>query len=77
MFPMALVTGNTYVMKPSEQDPLSTMFLCKLAMDAGVPDGVLNIIHGTKPCKSVLIYDVISLSLKQNCKMFFIESLLG
>jgi len=50
MFPMALVTGNTYVMKPSEQDPLSTMFLCKLAMDAGVPDGVLNIIHGTKPC---------------------------
>merc|ERR1719494_1140469 len=47
---MALVTGNTYVMKPSEQDPLSTMFLCKLAMDAGVPDGVLNIIHGTKPC---------------------------
>jgi len=50
MFPMALVTGNTYVMKPSEQDPLSTMFLCKLALEAGVPEGVLNIIHGTKPC---------------------------
>ncbi len=46
MFPMALVTGNTYVCKPSERTPGATMILARLAQEAGVPDGVLNIIHG-------------------------------
>ena len=49
MFPMAIVCGNTYIMKPSEQDPACCMLLSKLAQDSGVPDGVLNVIHGTKP----------------------------
>jgi malonate-semialdehyde dehydrogenase (acetylating)/methylmalonate-semialdehyde dehydrogenase len=46
MFPMAIATGNTFVLKPSEQDPIVTMRLCELALEAGVPPGVLNVIHG-------------------------------
>jgi len=49
MFPMAIVCGNTFILKPSEQDPACAMFLAKLAQDCGLPDGVLNVIHGTKP----------------------------
>ncbi|MHA6826136.1 CoA-acylating methylmalonate-semialdehyde dehydrogenase [Ralstonia pseudosolanacearum] len=48
MFPMAIVCGNTFVLKPSEQDPLSTMLLVELALEAGVPPGVLNVVHGGK-----------------------------
>jgi len=46
MFPMAIACGNTFVLKPSEQDPLVTMRLVELALEAGVPKGVLNVIHG-------------------------------
>ncbi|CAE6901571.1 Methylmalonate-semialdehyde dehydrogenase [acylating] [Pseudomonas marincola] len=46
MFPMAIATGNTFVLKPSEQDPMVTMRLAELAMEAGVPAGVLNVVHG-------------------------------
>ncbi|MCD2511798.1 CoA-acylating methylmalonate-semialdehyde dehydrogenase [Comamonas endophytica] len=46
MFPMAIATGNTFVLKPSEQDPMVTMRLCELAMEAGLPPGVLNVVHG-------------------------------
>ncbi len=46
MFPMAIATGNTFVLKPSEQDPMVTMRLAELAMEAGIPAGVLNVIHG-------------------------------
>ena len=46
MFPMAIVTGNTFVLKPSEQDPMVTMRLCELALEAGIPAGVLNVVHG-------------------------------
>jgi malonate-semialdehyde dehydrogenase (acetylating)/methylmalonate-semialdehyde dehydrogenase len=48
MFPMAIVCGNTFVLKPSEQDPLSTLLLVELALEAGVPAGVLNVVHGGK-----------------------------
>jgi malonate-semialdehyde dehydrogenase (acetylating)/methylmalonate-semialdehyde dehydrogenase len=48
MFPMAIVCGNTFVLKPSEQDPMTPMLLAELALEAGVPPGVLNIIHGGK-----------------------------
>ncbi|WP_374592257.1 CoA-acylating methylmalonate-semialdehyde dehydrogenase [Aquabacterium sp.] len=48
MFPMAIVCGNTFVLKPSEQDPMSTMELVALALQAGVPAGVLNVVHGGK-----------------------------
>ena len=46
MFPMAIATGNTFVLKPSEQDPMSTIRLCELALEAGIPAGVLNVVHG-------------------------------
>ena len=46
MFPMAIACGNTFVLKPSEQDPLVTMRLAELALEAGVPPGVLNVVHG-------------------------------
>ncbi len=48
MFPMAIVCGNTFVLKPSEQDPMTPMLLAELALQAGIPPGVLNIIHGGK-----------------------------
>jgi len=48
MFPMALVTGNTFLLKPSERVPSASMFLAQLTKEAGLPDGCLNIIHGTK-----------------------------
>ncbi len=46
MFPLAIACGNTFILKPSEQDPSSTMLLVELAHQAGVPPGVLNVIHG-------------------------------
>jgi len=46
MFPLALVTGNTMILKPSEQDPGAAMMLVQLAKEAGAPDGTVNVIHG-------------------------------
>ncbi|HRE15056.1 MAG TPA: CoA-acylating methylmalonate-semialdehyde dehydrogenase, partial [Usitatibacteraceae bacterium] len=54
MFPMAIVAGNTFVLKPSEQDPMTTMLLAELALEAGVPPGVLNVIHGGKAAVDAL-----------------------
>ncbi len=46
MFPMAIVMGNTFVLKPSERTPLTANRLIELAEEAGFPEGVLNIVHG-------------------------------
>jgi malonate-semialdehyde dehydrogenase (acetylating)/methylmalonate-semialdehyde dehydrogenase len=46
MFPMGIACGNTYVLKPSERTPGASLILARLAKEAGMPDGVLNIIHG-------------------------------
>merc|ERR1719219_2841458 len=46
MFPMATICGNTYVMKPSERTPMACMALVELLQDAGMPAGVVNVIHG-------------------------------
>ena len=46
MFPLAIVTGNTFVLKPSERTPLLANRLAELLMQAGLPDGVFNIVHG-------------------------------
>lgn len=46
MFPMATICGNTYVMKPSERDPTACMALVDLLHEAGMPKGVVNVIHG-------------------------------
>lgn len=45
---MALVCGNTFLLKPSERVPSCSMAIVELAKEAGVPDGVLNVIHGAK-----------------------------
>lgn len=49
MFPLAIVCGNTFILKPSEQDPLTPMRLVELFEEAGAPKGVLQVVHGTKP----------------------------
>ncbi|GBG79441.1 hypothetical protein CBR_g29588 [Chara braunii] len=48
MFPVAVTCGNTFILKPSEKVPGAAMMLGDLAMEAGLPPGVLNIVHGTK-----------------------------
>lgn len=47
MFPLALIAGNTMLVKPSERDPGATIMLMELLNEAGVPPGVVNVIHGT------------------------------
>lgn len=49
MFPLAIACGNTFVLKPSERNPGASMKLAELAHLAGIPAGVLNIVHGGKP----------------------------
>merc|ERR1711976_1084426 len=46
MFPVAITTGNTFILKPSERVPMTATRIVELAKEAGVPDGVLNVIHG-------------------------------
>ena len=46
MFPIAIACGNTFVLKPSEQAPSASLFLAELALQAGLPPGVLNVVHG-------------------------------
>lgn len=48
MFPMAIACGNTFILKPSEQTPMTSMKMAELFMEAGFPKGVLNIVHGSK-----------------------------
>jgi malonate-semialdehyde dehydrogenase (acetylating)/methylmalonate-semialdehyde dehydrogenase len=55
MFPVAIVCGNTFVLKPSEKVPLSAVRLGELLTEAGLPDGVFNIVHGDRECVDVLL----------------------
>jgi malonate-semialdehyde dehydrogenase (acetylating)/methylmalonate-semialdehyde dehydrogenase len=48
MFPIAIATGNTFVLKPSEKDPSASLRLAELLAEAGLPDGVLNVVHGDR-----------------------------
>lgn len=47
--PLAIVTGNTLILKPSERDPGAALMIAELCQRAGLPDGVLNVVHGTIP----------------------------
>src|SRR5712692_895438 len=55
MFPLAVVAGNTFVLKPSERTPLGAVMLAQLFLDAGFPEGVLNIVHGSKAAVDALL----------------------
>ncbi len=55
MFPLALVCGNTYVLKPSEKVPLTAVLLVELLGKAGLPKGVLNLVHGGRECVDALL----------------------
>ncbi|ODS62353.1 MAG: methylmalonate-semialdehyde dehydrogenase (acylating) [Arenimonas sp. SCN 70-307] len=57
MFPVALACGNTFVLKPSERDPGAPMILARLLKEAGLPDGVFNVVHGDKVAVDALLDD--------------------
>ncbi|EPS64202.1 hypothetical protein M569_10579, partial [Genlisea aurea] len=57
MFPVAVTCGNTFVLKPSEKDPGASMILAELAKEAGLPDGVLNVVHGTRDIVNAICDD--------------------
>ena len=54
MIPVALACGNTFVLKPSEKVPFSAVRLGELLSESGLPDGVLNIVHGDAECVDAL-----------------------
>lgn len=55
MYPMAIVCGNTFVLKPSERDPSATLYVAQLLKEAGLPDGVLNVVMGGKETVDALL----------------------
>lgn len=57
MFPLAIVCGNTFILKPSERDPSSTLFIAQLLKEAGLPDGVMNVVNGDKEAVDTLLSD--------------------
>jgi malonate-semialdehyde dehydrogenase (acetylating)/methylmalonate-semialdehyde dehydrogenase len=64
MFPLAIACGNTFVLKPSERDPSASLLLADLLKQAGLPDGVFNVVHGDKEAVDALLHhpDVQALS---------------
>ncbi|PMG39284.1 CoA-acylating methylmalonate-semialdehyde dehydrogenase [Shewanella sp. 10N.286.52.B9] len=57
MFPLAIACGNTFILKPSEQDPMTPQRLVELFVEAGAPKGVLQLIHGDKTAVDILLAD--------------------
>ncbi|WP_339433885.1 CoA-acylating methylmalonate-semialdehyde dehydrogenase [Pseudomonas sp. EA_65y_Pfl2_P78] len=57
MFPMAIVCGNCFILKPSERDPSSTLFIAQLLQEAGLPNGVMNVVNGDKEAVDTLLND--------------------
>ncbi|MGH8801077.1 MAG: aldehyde dehydrogenase family protein, partial [Casimicrobiaceae bacterium] len=55
MFPVAVACGNTFVLKPSERDPTFSLRLGELLKEAGLPDGVFNVVHGDKEAVDALL----------------------
>ena len=55
MYPLAIVCGNCFILKPSERDPSSTLLIAELLLEAGLPKGVMNVVHGDKEAVDALI----------------------
>ncbi|HEY9263025.1 MAG TPA: aldehyde dehydrogenase family protein, partial [Mycobacterium sp.] len=56
-FPVAIATGNTVILKPSEKDPSASLWLAALWKEAGLPDGVFSVVHGDKQAVDALLFD--------------------
>jgi malonate-semialdehyde dehydrogenase (acetylating)/methylmalonate-semialdehyde dehydrogenase len=56
MFPIAIACGNTFVLKPSEKDPSASLLLASLWAEAGLPDGVFNVVHGDKVAVDAILH---------------------
>lgn len=57
MYPMAIACGNCFILKPSERDPSATLFIAQLLQEAGLPDGVMNVVNGDKEAVDTLLHD--------------------
>ncbi|CAO3380676.1 CoA-acylating methylmalonate-semialdehyde dehydrogenase [Azospirillum argentinense] len=57
MFPVAVACGNSFILKPSERDPSASLLVAQLAQEAGLPPGVLNVVHGDKEAVDTLLTD--------------------
>jgi len=57
MYPMAIACGNTFVLKPSERDPSAPMYIAELLHEAGLPEGVFNVVNGDKEAVDTLLTD--------------------
>jgi len=57
MYPMALVCGNSFVLKPSERDPSAPLYIAGLLQQAGLPDGVFNVVNGDREAVDILLQD--------------------
>ncbi|MDX2321070.1 MAG: CoA-acylating methylmalonate-semialdehyde dehydrogenase [Moritella sp.] len=57
MFPLAIVCGNCFILKPSERNPSTTLFLAELLYQAGLPKGVLNVVNGDKEAVDLILQD--------------------
>lgn len=57
MWPMAVACGNSFILKPSERDPSSALYIAELALQAGLPPGVLNVVNGDKEAVDLLLND--------------------
>jgi malonate-semialdehyde dehydrogenase (acetylating)/methylmalonate-semialdehyde dehydrogenase len=57
MYPLAIVCGNCFILKPSERDPSATLFIANLLIEAGLPDGVMNVVNGDKEAVDTLLED--------------------
>ncbi len=57
MFPVSIACGNTFVLKPSERDPSASIFIANLFKEAGLPDGVFNVVQGDKVAVDTLLND--------------------
>ncbi|HEN8714074.1 TPA: CoA-acylating methylmalonate-semialdehyde dehydrogenase [Pseudomonas putida] len=55
MYPLAIACGNAFILKPSERDPSSTLYIAQLLLEAGLPKGILNVLHGDKEAVDALI----------------------
>ena len=57
MYPLAIVCGNCFILKPSERDPSPAIYIAKLLHEAGLPKGVLNVVNGNKEAVDTLLHD--------------------